>query len=75
MLDEPKILADFEISRWMGVGWALDTRWMEPFSPAKTIHLPIAEKSAILPPVSKNFFLVYRGAPVEQRKTTALTMC
>ena len=24
MLDEPKILADFEISRWMGVGYPLD---------------------------------------------------
>ena len=65
MLDEPNFYADFENSRWMSVGWALDTRWMEAFLPAEMSPLPIAENLTISQGFWKNFFFVYRGAHTE----------
>ena len=50
---------------YMSVWWELYGSLLA----AKKSSLLITEKSAFLHPVSKNFFLVYRGAPVEQIKT------
>jgi len=57
MLDEPNFYADFENSRWMSVGWALDTRWMEAFLPAEMSPLPIAENLTISQGFLKKLFL------------------
>ena len=57
MLDEPNFYADFENSRWMSVGWALDTRWMEAFLPAEISPLPIAENLTISQVFLKKLFL------------------
>ena len=56
MLDEPKILADFEISRWMSVGWALDTRWMGAIFRTEMSPLPIAGKTTIIQGVLEILF-------------------
>ena len=60
---------------FMSVTWVLYERYMGAFYLRKRVLYLSRKKQPFYTLFQKNFFLVYCGAPVEEIKTTALTVC